>query len=160
VAGSYLENLFPEMSVGFERTMEEFENDSSILLEFSYPLWGFNRGKIHEAKAGQKQRTVQLKALRQQVGLEVYTAFLETDLAKNQVRLHKKSLEEANELLRQITMGYEEGEMPFMTLLEHLKTVKEIRLSYLEALNTLNEQLAQLQMMVQDTPIPGGQHEK
>ncbi len=151
-----LKTLFPKMAIGVERTTEDFENDTAILLEASYPLWGFNLGEVKEAKAEKEKQQVHLEAFERQVGLEVYQAFLEAELADKQVLLQKKAIEEANELLRQITLRYEEGEIPFLAYLENIKTIKETRLAYFNALRNYMEKVAELEKVIQVTPVPKG----
>ena len=151
-----LGTLFPKMAFGVERTTEDYENDTAVLLEASYPLWGFNLGEVKEAGAEREKQKIRLEALKRQAGLEIYQAFLETELADKQVRLQKKALEEANELLRQITLQYETGEAAFLTYLENIKTIKETRLGYFNALRNYKEKTAELERTIQATPIPEG----
>lgn len=153
-----LRGIFPKMAIGVERTTEDFENDTALVLEASYPLWSiFNFGEMKEAKAEKDKQEVRLEALKRQVSLEVYQAFLEAELADKQAKLQKKALDEANELLRQVTLSYEEGEVPFLVYLENTKTIKETRLSYLNALKGFKEKVAHLERIIQATPIPGGE---
>lgn len=156
VLNAFLKTFLPSMSIGVERTTEDFENDTALLLEASYPLWGFNLGEVKEAKAEKEKQEVRLDALKRQVGLESYQAFLEAELADKQVLLQKKAIDEANELLRQITLQYEEGEIPFLTYLENIKTIKETRLAYFNALQNYKEKVAELERVIQVTPIPEG----
>lgn len=151
-----LKTFFPQMAIGVERTTEDFENDTALIVEVSYPLWGFNLGGVKEAKAEKKIQEVRLESLERQVGLEVYEAFLEAELADKQVAIQKRSLEESNELLRQITLRYEEGEAAFLTFLENIKTIKETRLAYFNALKNYSEKIAILERVIQATPVPGG----
>ncbi|HNX69268.1 MAG TPA: TolC family protein [Candidatus Omnitrophota bacterium] len=150
-----LKTFFPKMSIGVERVTTDFDNDTAILLEASYPLWGFNWGAIKEAKANKEKQNVRFEALKRQVGLEVYQAFLEAELADKQVLLQKKAIEEANELLRQVTLQYETGEVQFLTYLENIKTIKETRLAYFTALKDYKEKVAELERVIQATPTPG-----
>jgi cobalt-zinc-cadmium efflux system outer membrane protein len=151
-----LKVIFPQMGIGIERTTEDYENDTALLLKASYPLWGFNFGEVKEEKAKKEKQQVILEALKREVGLEVYEAFLEAELADKQVALQKKALDEANELLRQITLRYEGGEVPFLTFLENIKTIKETRLLYFNALRNYKERVAELERVIQATPIPEG----
>lgn len=151
-----LKTFFPQMAIGVERTTEDFENDTALIVEASYPLWGFNLGGVKEAKAEKKIQEVRLESLERQVGLEVYEAFLEAELADKQVAIQKRSLEESNELLRQITLRYEEGEAAFLTFLENIKTIKETRLAYFNALKNYSEKIAILERVIQATPVPEG----
>jgi outer membrane protein TolC len=119
-------------------------------------LWNpFNFGAVKEAKAEKEKQKVRLDALKRQVGLEVYKTFLEGELADRQVNLQKKALEEANELLRRITLSYETGEIPFLVFLENIKTIKETRLAYFVALKDYKGKVAELEKVIQATPIPG-----
>jgi len=151
---AWLESVLPKMSVGVERTMEDFENDTSIVLEASYPIWGLHLGKVRAAKAEQKKQKEKLEALLRQVNLDVYAAFLEAELADRQVLIHKKSLDATNELLRQITIQYEEGEAHFLSFLENIQTIKETRLAYFSALKTFQEKVGTLEKAIQAIPIP------
>ena len=151
-----LKTFFPQMAIGIERTTEEYENDTALLLKASYPLWGFNLGEVKAAKAEKDIQKVRLEALKRQVGLEVYRAFLEAELTDQQVTLQKKALDEANELLRQITLQYESGEVPFLTYLENIKTIKETRLAYFNVLKDYKEKVAELERVIQATPAPEG----
>jgi multidrug efflux system outer membrane protein len=152
-----LKTFFPTMAIGVERSTQDFDNDTSLLLTASYPLWGFNLGQVKEAKAEKSKQAVRLEAFKKQVGLEVYRTFLETELADKQVVLQKKALDEANELLRQVTTQYEEGELAFLNYLENIRTIKETRLGYYNVLKNYQEKLAELERSFQKTPVPEGE---
>lgn len=153
-----LKTFFPQMAIGIERSTQDFDNDTSLLLTASYPLWGFNLGQVKEAKAEKDKQLVRLEAFKRQVGLEVYQAFLEAELADKQVVLQKKALDEANELLRQVTTQYEEGELAFLNYLENIRAIKETRLAYYNALKSYQEKLAQLERSFQKAPVPQGEN--
>lgn len=147
--------ILPEMAVGFERTMEDYENDSAVVLKFSYPLWGL-WGEVREAKAEYGKQQVRFNTAQQQAHLDIYQSFLNAELAERQVTIQKNALDEANELLRQVSIQYEAGEMPFITYLENLRTIKETRLNYLNALANYKEKIAVLDMAVGYVPVPEG----
>lgn len=151
---SLLKVFLPEMAVGVERTTVEYENDTALLIEASYPLWGFNLGEVKEAKAEKNIQEVKLEAFKNKVGLDVYTAFLEAELGDKQVQIQQKTLEESNELLRQITTQYQEGQLSFISYLDNVKTIKETRVAYLEALKNYKTRVAALERAIQSTPIP------
>lgn len=152
-----LKTFLPKMALGLERSTQDFDNDTSLLLSASYPLWGLNLGQVKEAKAEKNKQTVRLEGFKKQVGLEVYQTFLEAELADKQVVLQKKALEEANELLRQVTTQYDEGELAFLSYLENIRTIKETRLGYYNALKNYQEKIAQLERSFQKTPAPKGE---
>lgn len=146
--------FLPEMSVGLQRTTVEYENDTALVVGASYPLWGFNLGEVKEAKAEKRVQEVKLEAFRNAVGLDVYTAFLEAELGDKQVQIQEKTLEESNELLRQITTQYQEGQLSFISYLDNVKTIKATRVAYLEALKNYKTRVAALERAIQSTPIP------
>lgn len=153
-----LKTFFPQMAIGIERSTQDFDNDTSLLLTASYPLWGFNLGRVKEAKAEKDKQAVKFDAFKRQVGLEVYQAFLEAELADKQVVLQKKALDEANELLRQVTTQYEEGELAFLNYLENIRTIKETRLGYYNVLKNYQEKVGLLERAIQKTPAPEGEN--
>lgn len=150
-----LKVFLPEMAVGLQRTTVEYENDTSLILEASYPLWGFNFGEVKEAKAEKNIQQVKLEAFKNAVGLDVYTAFLEAELSDKQVQIQEKTLEESNELLRQISTQYQEGQLSFISYLDNVKTIKQTRVAYLDALKNYKARVASLERAIQSTPFPG-----
>ncbi len=151
-----LSMVLPKFTLGVERTTTDDENDTALLIEASYPLGGLNVGAVKEAKANQVQETNRLKALNRQVRLEVYQAFLDAELGDRQVVLQKEALESANNLLRQITLEYEEGRASFLQYLENLKAIKATRLAYFDALRNYHVRVAALERVMQQVPIPEG----
>ncbi len=149
-----LKTIFPQFEVGLVRTTQSFNNDTGVNLKMSYPLWGLNWGEVKEAKAMKEKQEVHLDTLKKRIGLEVYAAFLEVELSDKQVLIQKSSLEEANELLKQVTIKYEEGETPFLTFLENIKTIKETRVAYYESLKNYKEKVAELEQVIQAAPVP------
>ena len=69
----------------------------------------------------------------------------------------RKALDEANELLRQVTTQYEEGELAFLNYLENIRTIKETRLGYYNVLKNYQEKIAQLERSFQKAPVPEGE---
>lgn len=151
-----LEGVFPKMSIGVQRSTQDFQNDTSIILQGSYPLWGFNFGKIKEANAEKEKQEIHLKAAKREVGLDIYQAFLEAELSDRQVILQQKAVEEANELLKQVTLKYEEGEVSFLNYLENIKTIKETKTEYYSALKNYQEKVAELESAIQSSETPYG----
>ena len=128
------------------------------VIQASYPLWSvFNFGEVKVAKAEKEKQELHLEALMREVSLDVYRTFLDAELADKRVLLQKKTIDEANELLRRITISYEEGQIPFFVFLENIKTIKETRLAYLNALKSYREKVAELERVIQATPVPGGE---
>ncbi|MGH7890271.1 MAG: TolC family protein [Thermodesulfobacteriota bacterium] len=147
-------SFLPEPFVGFSRTREEFENDYSVILGARLPLWDFNVGEMKEKKALLEKEKIKLQALGLEIQDEIYRVTREVELAERRVKIQKKAIEEANELLREVTLQYEEGDVNFLVYLENLKVVKETRLSYFRSLKNYSEKLAELEEALQSAPRP------
>ncbi|MFA4888541.1 MAG: TolC family protein [Candidatus Omnitrophota bacterium] len=141
-------NRLPSPFVGFQRTTEEYENDSAVVLGFSFPLWNFNQGEVKKAKAQKEAQQVKVASAKREVVFEVYEAYAETELAKKQLDLSKKSLEEANELLHLADLRYSEGDMDFINYLDQVKAVTESRVGYYESLFRLNDVLSGMEKTI------------
>jgi len=146
--------FMPEPFVGFSRTREDFEDDYSVILGARLPSWDFNAGEMKEKKASLEKEKIRLKSLEGQIEEEVYRLIREVELAARKIGIQKKAIEEANELLREVTLLYEEGDVNFLVYLENLKVIKETRLSYFNSLKVYSEKLAELERAIQATPIP------
>jgi len=141
-------NRLPAPFIGFQRIREDFENDYGVVVGFSFPLWGGNRGQIKRAMAEKEAQWVRLEAIRREVAFEVYGTYLEAELAQKQLDSLKKSLEEANELLHLADLSYSEGEMDFINYLDQVRTVAETRVQYYEGLFNLNRAITELEKTV------------
>jgi outer membrane protein TolC len=159
LTSAWLQTLLPKMSVGVERTMEDYEMDTSIMLKAAYPIWGLNLGEVKAAHAEKEKQKVRFEAVKREADLDVMQSYLEAELADRQVLIQKKSLDEGNELLRQVSLQYEGGELSFLAYLEHIKTIKETRLAYYEALKNYHEKIARLEQALENIPLPEGEKE-
>ena len=141
-------NRLPSPFVGFQRTTEEYENDSAVVVGLSVPLWNLNQGEVKKAKAQKEAQQVKVDAAKREVAFEVYEAYTEAELAEKQLSLSKKSLEEANELLRLADLRYSEGEIDFINYLDQIKAVTESRVGYYESLFKLNDALSNMEKTI------------
>lgn len=140
---------------GAERTDKVF----GLAISWPIPFWNQNRGAIHEAKAELRKREIERDTLKRQIGLEVMSAIAEVRLAQRQVNTWKTGIEQANELMRVATQQYREGDINFLTYLEHLGTVRETKVAYVEALADYRTQLALVNQAVANTFVPKGKEE-
>jgi len=141
-------NRLPSPFVGFQRTTEEYENDSAVILGFSVPLWNFNQGEVQKAKAAKDTQIAKLKAAKREVAFNVFEAYLNVELAHRQLELLKKSLEEANELLHLANLRYGEGEIDFINFLDQTRTSTQARVKYYEGLFGLNKAASELEKAI------------
>lgn len=138
----------PSPFVGFERTTTDYENDSAITIGMSLPLWDLNQGEVKKAKAEKEAQKVKVESVKREVVLDVYEAYLTSELAHRQFALLKKSLEEANELLRLADMRYSEGEIDFINFLDQVRTANQTRIKYYEGLFSLTNAISRLEKAV------------
>ena len=149
-------SFLPEPFVGFSRTREDYDNDTSILLGGKLPLWDFNLGEMKEKNAVKAQEEIRLRALENEVSAEVIRALSEAELSMKKVEIQKKAFEEVSELQKQASIQYQEGDLSFLGYLESLKTAKEIKLSYFESLKNHYKTMAEFERAIQSVPIPEG----
>lgn len=141
-------NRLPAAFVGFQRTTDEYENDSAVVLGLSIPLWNFNLGQVKKAKAQKEAQQIRVDALKREVAFGVYEAYTEVELAKKQLDLFKKSLEEANELLHLADLSYSEGDIDFINYLDQVRAITESRVGYYESLFRLNDVLSSMEKTI------------
>jgi len=141
-------NRLPSPFVGFQRTTEEYENDSAVVVGFSVPLWNFNQGEVKKAKAEKDAQIVKTQAAKREVAFNAFEAYLNAELTHRQLELLKKSLEEANELLHLANLRYSEGEINFLQFLDQVKTATETRIKYYEGLFNLNKAINELEKTI------------
>lgn len=141
-------NRLPAPFVGFQRTLEEYENDSAVVVGLSVPLWNLNQGEVKKAKAQKDAQQVKVDAAKREVAFEVYEAYAKVELAEKQLNLAKKSLEEANELLRLADLRYSEGDLDFINYLDQVRAVTESRVGYYEFLFKLNEAVSSMEKTI------------
>jgi outer membrane protein TolC len=142
-----------------QRGAEVTEKVFGLAISWPIPFWNQNRGAIREAKAELKKREIERDTLKRQIGLEVMSAIAEARLAQRQVTTWKTGIEQANELMRVATQQYREGDVNFLTYLEHLGTVRETKVAYVEALANYRTQLALVNQAVANTFVPQGKEE-
>jgi len=138
----------PSPFVGYERVTTDYENDSTIKLGMTMPVWGMNEGEVRQAKGRKEAQAVKAAAARREASFEVYEAYLDAELAGRKVELLKKGLEEANELLRVADLRYSEGEIDFLNFLDQVRRATETRMSYYEGLFERSNAISRLEKTV------------
>ena len=138
----------PDVNVGLfvEREAEIYSAGAGI--SFELPIWNQFHEDIKKASINKEMAQINLDALKKQVELDVYMAFKNVDLTRKTISNLQESIKEANELLRIITIEYQEGEVLFLTYLEGLASYKETKQEYLEALADYAGKLAVLEQAI------------
>jgi outer membrane protein TolC len=135
----------PSPFLAFRNVNETYDNDYNIIIGASFPLWGFNEGPVKKAKAQKEAQKVRLEAAKRCVAFDAYEASLDVELKMKQLELLKKSLEEADELIRLADMRYSEGGIDFVNFLDQVRTATETRMRYYEGLFELQSSVNKLE---------------
>jgi cobalt-zinc-cadmium efflux system outer membrane protein len=141
-------NRLPSPFLGFKRTNEDYDNDYAAVIGFSVPLWNLNQGEVKKAQAEKDAQAVRTEAVKREVSFNVFEAYLNAELAHRQLELLKKSLEEANELLRLANLRYSEGEIDFINFLDQTRTSTQAKVKYYEGLFSLNKAVNELEKTI------------
>ena len=141
-------NRLPSYYAGFKRINEEGRDDYAVLVGVSIPLWNLNQGEVKKAKAErdiQQQRVITTK---DQATIEIYEAYLTADLRHKQLDIAKRSLEEADELLRLANLRYSEGKIDFLNYLDQIKAATQSKVNYYQALFNLSRSISELEVFL------------
>ncbi len=141
-------NRLPSYFVGFKRIDEAQKDDYAVLVGASIPLWNLNQGEVKKAKAQKEAQMVRTEAVENEAAFNVYDAYLTVELNQKQLELFKKSLEEANELLRLANLRYGEGKIDFLNYLDQVKTATQAKVNYYKALFNLGFSVSELEASI------------
>jgi len=142
-------NRLPSYFLGFKHADEaEGDDDYAVLVGLSIPLWNFNQGEVKKAKAEMEAQMTRSQAVTNEALFDVYQTYLEAELAQKQFELSKKSLEEANELMRLANLKYSEGEIDFLNYLDQIKTARQSKVNYYEGLFHLSRSISALEALI------------
>ena len=93
------------------------------------------RGPAAEAQANQLALQREFDHQRQAIDLEVETAYIEAQMAREQIRLYQDEiLTEAEEALRMLQFSFQQGEIGGLELIAARRTLVTARLGYADAL--------------------------
>ncbi len=134
------------LSLFVEREDEIYKGGVGVAFEL--PIWNFQGNEISQAKLEKEKAEELLKRIKNEVALEVYTVFHEADLAKKIHDISIEAIKEANEILRFTTLGYEEGEVSFLSYLENIKAYQETKQSYFASLSEYTIKIAELEQVI------------
>ncbi len=143
-------------SYGLSIFVEREENvyKGGVGVAFDLPIWNFKSNEITQVKLEREKAQELLKRMENEVALDVYIAFHETDLAKKSHDISIEAIKEANEILRFTTLGYEEGEVTFLSYLENVKAYQETKQRYFESLSEYTIKIAELEQVIGEFVLP------
>lgn len=138
----------PDVNFGIFAEREETLWGLGVGISFEFPIWNQFQEDVKEASIEKETAEMMLDALKREVELDVYKAYQNANLARRSVLNLENAIKEANELLRIITIEYQEGEASFLIYLEGLASYKETKQEYLETLADYAGKLAVLEQAV------------
>jgi cobalt-zinc-cadmium efflux system outer membrane protein len=146
---------YPDVKLGAAGGEEAGGSGSIVQFSVSVPLPIIDRskGRRQEAQANVAAAEAELAATEQQLLRDWGTASQRLRTAAQQVAsYHERILPKANEALRLLQRGFEEGKFGFIDLLDTQRTAAEARLAYQQKLLELNVAQAELEALLPGNP--------
>jgi outer membrane protein, heavy metal efflux system len=147
---------YPDMKAGVAGGRLGDTDESIIELRFSVPLPIFDtgKGKRREAEANLTRAEAELQAVQQQWQQEWANAQKRYRTAIEQASNYRERiLPKANEALRLVQTGFEQGKFGFIDLLDTQRTTAEARLTYQQKLLELNIAQAEIEALLPRNPV-------
>lgn len=149
---------YPDVAVGVSGGMIGETDQSIIQLGLSLPIPVLDRGKgrQQEARANVRVAEAELKAVQQQLWREWVTGLKRYRTAAEQVASYREeALPKANEALRLVQRGFEEGKFSFTDLVDTQRTTAEVRRAFQQKLLELNVAQAEVEALAEPNPTAG-----
>lgn len=107
----------PSVFNGFEN---KFRGMWNVGVAVQIPIWNWGEGvfKVKSAKAEARIAEFQLDDAKEKIELQVNQSVFKVNEATKKLSMAQKNMEKANENLRYATLGFEEGVIPALNLLE------------------------------------------
>ena len=142
---------YPDVTVGVAGGRAGETDQSIVQFGFSLPLpiLDTGKGKQQEARANVSGAEAELVAVRQELQREWATAQKRYRTAAGQVSIYRdRILPKADEALRLVQTGFEEGKFTFIDLVDTQRTTAEARLVFHQKLLELNIAQAELEALL------------
>jgi outer membrane protein, heavy metal efflux system len=150
---------YPDVKVGAAGGQEADGLGPIVQFSLSIPLPIIDRskGRKQEARANVAAAEAELEAIEQRLLRDWGTASQRWRTAAQQVASYRERiLPKANEALRLLQRGFEEGKFGFIDLLDTQRTAAEARLAYQQKLLELNVAQADVEALLARVPGEGG----
>ncbi len=145
-------NFLPDFELGVSRqTIRGGGRFWVAELGFTIPLWFLfrQRGDLQGARANLAQSQAERVSVQNELILGLENAYHQLHVAETQVRIYTNNLlEEAEEVYRIASRGYEEGEASYLEVLEAQRTLRTTRTEYVRTLLEHQSALADLELAV------------
>jgi len=142
------QGIFSNPKIGFVNKKEEGVFLSGASIGISLPLWYRNKGEIQQANIELEKAKQDIEFLKKKLLVAVYEANVEVEYASKKVTNFKKSIEQSNSIITQVDMQYKEGKTDFLEYLDSLRTIKEVKTGYYEAVVDYNKKLALIEKLI------------
>lgn len=143
---------YPDVKVGVAGGRIGATDESIIQVGFTLPLPILDRGKgkQQEARANVDVAEAELHVVQQQLQRELANARKRYQTAAEQVASYReRMLPKAEEALRLVQTGFEQGKFNFIDLVDTQRTTAEARLAYQQKLLEMNISQAELEALLQ-----------
>lgn len=148
---------YPDVKVGVAGGRIGATDESIIQVGFTLPLPILDRGKgkQQEAHANVEVAEAELHVVQQQLQRELANARKRYQTAADQVASYReRMLPKAEEALRLVRTGFEQGKFNFIDLVDTQRTTAEARLAYQQKLLEMNISQAELEALLQPQTHP------
>jgi len=133
------------------RAFEPLGENWGGMIGLKVPLWFFQKQRygVKEADAMLKSAQAGLQDMKNRVRFEVREAFLKVNAARAQLDIFDAGLlPQAEQALRVATASYQAGTQGFLTLLDSQRVLRELKISYNDALVNYYMTMADLELAV------------
>ena len=122
------------------------EANISVQATFPLPLWNRNQGGVRRAQADVAAAQTNVSRVELDLQQRLAAAFERYSNARQQVDRYEKSiLPAAEESLRLVTAGWQQGEFDYLTRLTSQRTFFQVNLAYLTALGDLRASVIEIE---------------
>lgn len=138
----------PVPGLGLIRGKDGGTGYSKLFLGLELPLWYNNKGEVKRALAQRAALGYEEQRLELEIRREVYSAWLDVDLAQKRLASTRETVFLLNDLRRVVSMDYLSGKIALTAFYETNRVFLEENLNYLDALQDYYERTAQLDAAV------------
>ena len=136
------------VSAGYKRLSLENEDTVQMGIEIPAPFFNRNQGNIQKGKALSRKAKSETLSVYNDLLFQLKKNFNSYNVERKRVIEYRdKILPKAEESLKLITKGYQEGEFNYIDLLDAQRTWAETRISYIESLKNLNLLVADIERL-------------
>jgi cobalt-zinc-cadmium efflux system outer membrane protein len=143
---------YPDVTTSFSggRLGESDQGIIQLGLSLPIPVLDRSKGKKNEARANVRVAEAELRAVQQQLLREWTNAQRRYRTAAEEVASYRaEAVPKAEEALRLVRTGFEEGKFTFIDLLDTQRTTAEVRLAYQRSLLELNIAEAEVEALIE-----------